>query len=416
VATTLKGDHSWLPAFCRYTPDIFILHHFLRLVDYPRFLRYLIRSRQADAVLISNSRLGYLLLPYLRAHYPEVTFLDVCHAEVEYVNNGGYPRLSVEYQELIDLNIVVSNHLKNWMHGRGADPQRIGVCTINVDVDKWRPDLEQKRAIRQELAIARDVPVILYAGRICNERPPHVLARTLLRLSQDNMEFIALIAGDGPDLPWLRTFVQQHKLTHQVRLLGTLPNESVLGLMRAADVFFLPSRWEGIALAIYEAMACGLPVVGADVGGQRELVTPECGVLLERCDEETQAQQYARILGELLRDPERRQTMGQAGRIRVSQHFTIEQMGEQIVTLLKQAKQLHDIQDRPIPGLGLARACAMQAVEYTRLSLLGQPSHSNRKLVYLAIRELLLPYYRMAQEHNMQWLVSLKERLTRLLV
>ncbi len=43
IATTLKGDQSWLPLFARHTPDIFILQHFLRLVDYPRFLRYLIQ-------------------------------------------------------------------------------------------------------------------------------------------------------------------------------------------------------------------------------------------------------------------------------------------------------------------------------------------------------------------------------------
>src|SRR6266480_2106135 len=70
IVTTLSGQQFLLPDFARYTSDVFIMHHFLRLVDYPRFLRYLIHSRQVDAVLISHSELGYMLLPYLRSHFP----------------------------------------------------------------------------------------------------------------------------------------------------------------------------------------------------------------------------------------------------------------------------------------------------------------------------------------------------------
>ena len=103
-----RGDDArrtdpWHAEFGRYTPDIFLLHRFLRLVDYPRFLRYLIQSRQVDAVFVSHSEFGYLLLPYLRAHFPHVTFLDFCHIEEQW-KNGGYPRMAVEYQEQLDLN------------------------------------------------------------------------------------------------------------------------------------------------------------------------------------------------------------------------------------------------------------------------------------------------------------------------
>ena len=70
---------------------------------------------------------------------------------------------------------------------------------------------------------------------------------------------MALAAGDGPDFSWLQSFVKSHGLESQVRLLGRIPNPDIWELMCAADLFFLPSRWEGIALSIYEAMACGLP-------------------------------------------------------------------------------------------------------------------------------------------------------------
>ena len=95
-----------------------------------------------------------------------------------------------------------------------------------------------------------------------------------------------MVAGDGPDFDWLKTFIHKNRLERQVRLLGALPNDDIRDLLAAADIFFLPSEWEGIALSVYEAMACGVPVVGADVSGQVELVTPECGVLIGRGSEE----------------------------------------------------------------------------------------------------------------------------------
>lgn len=439
IAATLKADYSWLPLFARSTPDIFVLPHFLRLVDYPRFLRYLIRSRQVDVVLVSHSELGYLLLPYLRARCPEVSFVDLCHIEEEHWKNGGYPRMAIEYQELLDLNLVVSEHLKGWMVKRGAEPQRIQVCHINIDAETWRPDPERSVAVRQELSIKNGAPLILYAGRICDQKQPRVFAYTMRRLSQKVDSFVALVAGDGPDLEWLRSFVHKHGLGNQVQLLGAVSNERIRDLMKTADLFFLPSKWEGIALSIYEAMACSLPIVGADVGGQRELVIPECGMLMPCSDEETEAQQYAEVLADLLRNSLRRQEMGQSGRRRVETHFRLEQMGERIAFLLQEVMRSCAAQPRPVPSLGLGRACAAQAIEFIRVSealdslwwerghrqngggslqspLLDPYGDSWRTLTYFAVRRLLLPYYRRALDWDIRWLLPVKNRFKRVLL
>ena len=141
IATTLSSDHPWLPVFAHSTPDVFILQNFLRRVDYPRFLRSLICSRQADVVLVSQSELGYQLLPYLRAYCPQAAFIDYCHMEEEYC--GSYPRLAVEYQELLDINAVSSSHLKDWMVQRGAEADRIRICYTNIDpVDQMADQME----------------------------------------------------------------------------------------------------------------------------------------------------------------------------------------------------------------------------------------------------------------------------------
>ena len=368
IAATLDGDSPWLSNFARFTPDIFILRHFLRLVDYPRFIGYLIQSRQIEMVMIASSELSYLLLPYLRAYFPNVTFCDFCHIEEEYWKNGGYPRAAVEYQELLDLNIVSSEHLKEWMVQHGAEPNRVHVCSTNIDPELWRPDSERRVAVRRELGLPKAEPVVLYAGRLCPQKQPRVFAHTMQRLCQRGIRFSALVAGDGPDLEWLRATIKKQGMSAQVHLLGTVANERMRELMAASNIFFLPSQWEGIALSIYEAMACGLVVVAADVGGQRELVTPECGVLVARSDESTEAERYAEVLTELLQHPQRCLECGQLGRRRVSRYFRLEQMGDRMAFLINEARQLHTAEPRPIPGRGLGRACATQTVEHLRLS------------------------------------------------
>lgn len=427
IATTLQADDCWLPLFARYTPDIFILHRFLRLIDYPRFLRYLIQSRQVDVVLISHSELGYLLLPYLRAHFPDVTFIDYCHIEEEHWNNGGYPRMAVEYQELLDLNIVSSEHLKGWMVKRGADPQRISVCYTNIDPEEWHRESEQRVAVRHELGLDDAVPLILYAGRICPQKQPHVFAQTVLRLHQQGSHFVALVAGDGEELEWLRSFIKKHKLNDRVRFLGAVSNQRIKQLMATADVFFLPSRWEGIALTIYEAMACGLPVVAADVGGQCELVTPECGVLIARSNEQTEVEQYADAIAEVLRNPQRLKEMAEAARTRISTHFHLKQMGKQLNTLIEQALTCHTTHPRPGTSIGLGRACAAQAVEHVRLSqvaiqLWTERNHTSRSHIdwrvrgYLFLNRFYEPCYRWGLNRGWTWFLPLGEKARKLLL
>jgi glycosyltransferase involved in cell wall biosynthesis len=346
--------------------------------------------------------------------------------------------MAVVYQELLDLNLVSSAHLKKWMVQHGAESQRIEVCSTNIDTQLWRPDPACRTAVRQELGIDNTVPVVLYAGRMCAQKQPGVLVETLAQLRQRGAFYVALIAGDGPELDRLRSALKRRRVEPQVYLLGAVSNDRIRKLMTAADIFFLPSQWEGISLSIYEAMACGLAVVGADVGGQRELVTPECGVLVARSDEETEARHYAEALTALLQNPQRRREMGQAGRKRVDECFRIEQMGDRIVALLQESIRLHRTLPRPVPGVGLGRACATQAVEYVRLSAVtdwlwleraqqgsppgyhlyeGSIDHTRwRAFTYFAIRRWLLPYYRTALDRDMKWLLPLKNKLKRVLL
>lgn len=386
IATTVDGPSPWLYEFARYTPDIFVLHHFLRPADFPRFLRYLIESRQIDIVFLSHSFLGYQLLPYLRSWCPDVTFVDYNHIVEEHWKNGGYPRCAVGYQELLDLNIVSSQHLKNWMVGQGADANRIEVCYTNIDPDQWNPACYPRAEIRRALTVPEATSLILYAGRLCEQKRPQLLVEIIRELAQHDLEFLCLVAGDGELRGFLEVFIRQHRLERYIRLLGAVSNQRIRELLAAADIFFLPSQWEGIALTLFEAMAMQVVPVAADVGGQRELVTPECGFLIPHGENESQ--EYVAVLKQLIESPELRASMGQAGRRRIIEHFTLDQMTKRMVDLLNLAQELSKSSPRPFVGRGLGLECATQAIEYTRLERLADHLWATHVLPAQSIQHL----------------------------
>ena len=202
--------------------------------------------------------------------------------------------------------------------------------------------------------------------------------------------------------------------------------------MTASDIFFLPSQWEGIALSIYEAMACGLPIVGADVGGQRELVIPQCGVLITRSDEKTEVEHYAEVLAELLKNPQHSMQMGKAGRMLVLKNFQLDQMGEQMIVLFKQASNFHRTSPLTRSSLGVGRICATQAVEYARLYQLSEQlwnerySSSKAKAVFIAnnwraqvysvLQRIYHPFYQWGIKRGGVWYFRPAEKIKQALL
>ena len=258
---------------------------------------------------------------------------------------------------------------------RGVDRARIEVCYTNVDAEppESHDDWPSGQLSRSEMGLPDAIPIIVYPCRVDVEKQPRVFAKTVLELHRQGHAYVALVVGDGPYLGWLRHFVRHHRLDERVRFLGRQPPERTRRLISLSDCLFLPSQYEGISLTLFEAMAEGVAVVAADVGGQRELVTPDCGVLVERADETGEVTHYARVLGELLNRPEKRRAMGEAGRQRVREHFPLDAMGARMDSLLDRARELAVSGPRAIPPQEVSRAAAEEAVRDLALSFPAAP-------------------------------------------
>jgi glycosyltransferase involved in cell wall biosynthesis len=141
-----------------------------------------------------------------------------------------------------------------------------------------------------------------------------------------------VIVGDGEQGARVAAAVRARGLTSHVELAGSLPRPSAMARLAEADVFCLPSIYEGLPLAILEAMAAGLPVVATAVSGNPEAVEDGTTGVLVRPES---ADALAETLIALLADPERRRRMGEAARARVAERFSIDLVAAEHLALLR---------------------------------------------------------------------------------
>jgi glycosyltransferase involved in cell wall biosynthesis len=389
VATTAyytNDPNPWLGELLRIIPDVFVLSH-ARPVELPRLVAHLAHTRRCGRVVISHSMLGYQLLPWLRLQLPGVSFLDYTHIEYETEwPDGGYAQRSVNHQSLLDLAMVSSDHLRGWMIERGADGDKIRVCHTNIDTEKWKPDAETRTSERTALGLDAKTALILYPCRIAPQKRPELLCNIVAALRRaTTAPFVVLVAGDGPLLPALRKFAEQHDLTAHVRLLGAVPLERVARLHNAADIFLLPSLIEGVALALFEAMALECVPVVSDVGGQRELVTATCGHLIPVGDPAREMTAYVATLKQLIENPAQRRRLAAASRARVEKEFPLARMTSRFIAAMDEAGTRRERQPVSMPHFTICHEIATLAIDHVRLMQQGglarDYGHDMRELV-----------------------------------
>ncbi|WP_018568409.1 glycosyltransferase [Streptomyces sp. PsTaAH-124] len=155
---------------------------------------------------------------------------------------------------------------------------------------------------------APHAPLVVCVGRLCRQKGQDVLLRAWGPVAERVPGARLVLVGDGPDHDRLRDLAPP-----SVAFTGAVADP--LPWYRAADVVVLPSRWEGMALAPLEAMACARPVVAADVGGARESLPP---ALAARCLVPAgDPAALARAVTALLLDAPLRAELGRLGRAHV---------------------------------------------------------------------------------------------------
>ncbi len=175
--------------------------------------------------------------------------------------------------------------------------------------------------VRRRLGLPTDTPVAVALSRLAWKKGVRHLVDAAPRLLEAVPDAHVVIAGDGDLRAELVAQTRALGVEGRVTFLGT--RRDPLDLLRASDVFVMPSVVEGMSNALLEAMALGLPVVATEVGGTPEVVVDgETGFLVPPADPE----RLAAALAKVLLAPELGRELGAAGRRRIQERHRVEHM------------------------------------------------------------------------------------------
>lgn len=188
----------------------------------------------------------------------------------------------------------------------GPRAARIRVIPNGVDMERFRPD--------GPLAERAAGPLVVSVGRLCHARGPDFAVAALAKMRTPAARL--RLVGDGEDRAALEMQVRALGLTGRVELTGF--RQDPAPDFRGADVVIVPSRYDGMALVLLEAMACGAAVVATQVPGSSALAG--AGVLVPPEDPAA----LARAVDALLADPDRRRQLGRAARQRAVERYSLQ--------------------------------------------------------------------------------------------
>ncbi|MCX3286205.1 glycosyltransferase family 4 protein [Streptomyces sp. NEAU-H22] len=211
---------------------------------------------------------------------------------------------------------------------------RWSVVPNGIDVQRFRP--ADAGAVRARLLPDGDprAPLVVCVGRLCRQKGQDVLLTAWESVLRRVPGARLVLVGDGPDQGRLRALAPA-----SVLFAGDVAD--VVPWYQAADLVVLPSRWEGMALAPLEAMACGRPVVVTDVGGTRESLPPG---LLPHCLVPGPAPAVlAAALTGLLLDPPLRAALGDRGRRHVLSTHDVRRTARAVADVYRELLAAHAV-------------------------------------------------------------------------
>jgi len=282
-------------------------------------LRALLRNRRTDAVITVGAG-DKMFWGRLAGWWERVPVI------LSAVHSTGWPDtigpLNRALTPLTDAFIAVAgSHGRYLVDVEGFPEDKVRVIPNGIDTDRFRPSDECRAEVRRQLGVESNAPLcgIVAALRVEKNHLLFLEAAEIVHRSLPQAHFV--IVGEGPERNRLEEATRQKGLVDHVHFLGS--RHDVPRLLSAMDVFSLTSRSEANPVSILEAMACGLPVVATRVGSVPETVSPGAtGFLVEP----NQASALASGWLKLMRNSCWARKMGEQGRRRVVDHWSIVRM------------------------------------------------------------------------------------------
>lgn len=265
---------------------------------------------EAEAIALQpEQKFGIVL------HYP---YAEVPHRYREFQRYGLVKRAV----NLVSVSQFVANGVQQ------AFARDSAVIHHGVDTTQFLPDVQERIRVRRELGIDGHTPLLVTVAALDERKGIQHIIDALPKVVTQFPKMLYLVLGEGSYRNVLTERVKILGLERTVRLLGA--QADVLPYYQAADIALILSHGEASSLTTLEALACELPVIAANQPPFNELLPPKCGIILNEHDPAL----LAATICSLLFDPERRQSMGKAGRQHVQINFTWKHAASEYIRLM----------------------------------------------------------------------------------
>ncbi len=171
---------------------------------------------------------------------------------------------------------------------------------------------------------------VIYAGRLDAIKGINLGIEAFYKFSRLFPESHFKIIGDGPERGRLEQLISSLNIKEDIELIPWMERGDLLEQLSLSDVLLFPSFRDGGGQVVIEAMACGKPVIGLNIGGPGFHIKKEWGIKIEPKNPGYTIQEMAKALEKLCLDGELREKMGEAGRRRTEEFYLWERLGDQL--------------------------------------------------------------------------------------
>ena len=377
------------------------------------FINYIIKSQDINIILNTNSRFGYAALPYLKGKYPEIPIIDYVHMEEWYNRNGGFSRNSSSNMSVIDKTLVCNkNSERILVDFFNRKPEEVETVYIGVDSEQYKPlqDENVKNEILKKYKIEKNNRYIIsYICRISQQKRPHLLMQVIKKLKEQRDDFLVIIAGDGNMLNDIKREAKNLKLNENIVFTGNV--KETKEIYEISDMTINCSIKEGLALTAYESLSMGIPVVSSDVGGQKELINENVGVIVPCLQDEEdifdfdyskeEVQNYVDAINKVLSNLDEYKSNC---RKRILDGFTIENMVQKMSNILEYTKN-NPNREKMENGIGLSKNICITKELITTFF-----QESNAEYSWLC-SEYNMNYFDLVEEYKVSKRSRIKEKL-----
>lgn len=210
----------------------------------------------------------------------------------------------------------------------GISSKRMDIVPNGVDERRFTGEFDRDRIRREVLGVGSGRQVIVSVGRLAQPKNFPCLIDAFALLLGERPDLSLAIFGEGEERQRLETRIEDLGIGQRVSLPGVVTH--VPAILRSADLFVLPSAWEGFGLAAVEAMMAGLPVIVSDVDGLREMANRGAPILTFPSGD---VRSLADRMKQFLDSPKLMSRLGQAAKAWAIQNYSLKAMVEGYVSV-----------------------------------------------------------------------------------